>query len=63
MADSESVQSIVNQATTIVMVLSDADAGPRSAMKKTSPREPQTQRHGRPIHRSLHLIGMLKTSM
>ena len=67
MAESEAMQSIVKQATVdtataMRMALRDADAGPRSAEREASSREPPRQILGRPFYQSPHLTGMPKTS-
>ena len=51
MTESEGIQAIVNQVavqvvTTMMMVVKDAEVGPRPTTNTTSPRQPQ--RHGRP---------------
>ena len=50
MAESEAMQSIVNQtaiqAATTVMMLRNADVGPRPVTNTVSQRESQRQRHG-----------------
>ena len=51
MAESEDVQTIVNQAAiqvarTVIKVLGEADAGPRSGASTARPRDMHRQRHG-----------------
>ena len=60
MAESEGIQAIVTQAaiqavTAVMMVLRDADAGPRTAANTASLREPLRQKHGVPTLENPHL--------
>ena len=67
MEESKVMQSAVNQAaiqgaTSVMMVLRDADVGPRHCTNTDSLMELQKDMVDLP-QKSLHLTGMLKTSM